>query len=398
MSDRAPGSPGLRRGTVRSFGGPGSGFTWLALGAMLLVPSILVGVILWLIWTRTTYAPVADEWEMVTLLRLQQSGLLGLDDLLSFHNEHRILVGRVIALIVIDLTSWNRQIYMTLALVAAGVSLLLLLLAYRRSSGSALVTVLMIAPWSLLMFSLARWQNWIAPFTDKIPTAFGVAICCWAFAVRPLGRWWVILALAGALIASLSSFGGLIIWFAFLPAAIFAGRRVAIAWGAVAVVTIGLYMIGFPRSAGDVAFDPVAMVGFVLAYLGAPVGGADLARAQIATLLSLVLLIGGGVTAWRLGYGRRLDPVVVLIWSGLGAFAVGTGILAAMSRGATSGIELALESRYQAFALFWWVWLFALGGLVAVEINRDRADRSRAHREGSGCGRDRDGGYGGEQC
>lgn len=344
---------------------------WLALLAALLVPAVLVGFILWLVWIQTTSAPIADEWAMVDLLRLRGTGQLGLNDLLAFHNEHRILVGRLIGLVIIDLTSWNRQIYMTLAVAAVGLTLLLLLLAYRHASKSTLATVLMIAPWSLMILSLARWQNWIAPFTDKIPTAFGVALCCWAFAARPLGRWWLGLALAGALIASFSSFGGLVIWLAFLPAAVISGRRVAAGWAVAAVVTIALYMIGFPRGAGEAALNPVDMIGFILAYLGAPVAGADLARAQIATLASLVVLIGGGIAAWRLGYGR-LNPRQVLTWSGLGAFAVGTGVLAAMSRGATSGPDLALESRYLAFALFWWVWLFALGGLVALEIDRDR--------------------------
>lgn len=315
-------------------------------------------------WQTTPEVPIRDEWALVTLMQKRDSGDLGLDDFLAFHNEHRIVLSRLIGLAVVDTTGWNRQSHLLVAFAIVGITCLSLFLAIRATIRSALGTAVLAVPLALLLFSHARWENWLIPFTDKIPTALGVALCCFAFAKQPLGRWWFGSALAGAAVASLSSFGGLVVWPAFLPAAIWAGRRFAISWGAIGVTTIGAYLIDFPRRDTSMTLDIEQMTAFVLTYLGAPVSGPDVPAAQVATVVCLLVVGLNVIACWRLQVVHRDDLGLLMPWLGLGLFAVGTSLLGSVTRVPAAG----LYSRYHALALFWWIACLVVLYLSTVRI------------------------------
>lgn len=345
---------------------------------VVLVLILHVVVLFTTFWRQTAAVPIRDEWAIVSLLQSRDAGELGLRDFFAFHNEHRIVLSRLIGLAVVDLSGWDRQIHFLIALALVGVTFGLLLAAVRRTIPSSPGPLALSVPLVLLLFSHSRWENWLIPFTDKIPTALGVALCCHAFAARPFGRWWSGVAVAGAAIASLSSMGGLAVWLAFLPAAIQAGRRFALAWSVTAVAVIWVYLIDFPRGDAPFALAPLQLPGFILGYLGAPVASStDLRFAQVAALISVVVVTVNGLIWWRFRGLRPAHLDRVLPWCGLALFAFGTALLGAIARGPHGGTDMGLTSRYHAFALYWWVGCLVLIYLSTTHLIGARASGTR---------------------
>jgi hypothetical protein len=223
-------------------------------------------------------------------------------------------------------------------------------------------TLLLVAPLAILFFSLTQYHNWLVPFQVAfIATVFGVTICMRALVERQdrlLGWRALGFALLGAVIASLSSFGGLTVWFAFLPSVALAGRRKLILWSATAAMVIVPYMIGFPHQASYAGTRRITI--FFLAYLGGPVAFPSVLGSVIVGTLSLVLMAGLIYGYWRLHAGFA----GVLIWIELALFALANGLATAFGR-AGVGTEAAISSRYETLSLLWWLSLVVVLGLVA---------------------------------
>lgn len=328
---------------------------------VVVAPLTQVLALLWLIWNRTPDVPWWDEWETVKLVHKFDQGTIGVADFWAFHNEHRIVIPRLINLTVIELTHWNRQIEMTVDLMMAVGAFFLILLTIQSSLRSAKAAFVLAIPVVLLILSLAQWEDFLWPFQSTfIATVFSVALCTWALGTRPAGVRGFGYALLAALIASLSSFGGLIVWVAFLPALWLAGyRRVQyfLIWFGVAAAVVIPYMYGFPRSStsSPAIIDAFA---YALAYLGAPaISLGNLGRTphllhvQIFAAISILVTLANVAVFWLLG--RTLKPLCA--WIGLGLFALGVAAVTALGRGPTLGTAQALTSRYQAFSALWWI-------------------------------------------
>lgn len=344
-------------------------------GTLLLALIILVliaqcAALLWLIWGKTPDVPWWDEWETVVLVHKFDRGTIGLSDLWAFHNEHRIVIPRLVNLSLIELTSWNRQIEMTVdLLIAVGAWTLLVRCAWqslRSRSGSALLGI----PYALLVLSLAQYENFLWPFQITfIATVFGVTVCVWALGTQPVGRRGFALAVLGALIASFSSVAGLMVWTAFLPALWGAGfhrARYIPIWIAIAAAVIVPYAQGFPGNS-PASHSPLDILRYASAYLGSPVGSpgassshAALLRAQILGMTSVAVTLANVLLYLRLR--GNLRPL--LAWIGLGIFALACDAITSFGRGLTYGIAQALEPRYEAFSALWWVAGITIGAMT----------------------------------
>jgi hypothetical protein len=344
-------------------------------GALCVLPLLLVGFILAMIWTHTPHVPYWDEWETVTLVQHATQGTLTWNDFWAFHNEHRIVLPRLLDLGLIQLTHWNRQIEMTFdLLLAVAECALLVVSAYRglraqvRSQAHArALTALAAAPMALAVFSLGQWENWLWSFQITfILTVLGVALCVWGLTWTRSQRdgtggsggpdseriGWLAFGVAviGAVVAALSSLGGLAVFVAFLPAVFVQGYRKTLLWLVVAVGIIVPYLRGFPHST---PFSlSLTTLKFVVAYLGAPAGTPSAKAAFAMGVLSLALAVANVGYFWL--RERRITPL--LPWIGLGGYAIGLALITSQGRldlGLWS--EIALTSRYQAFSALWWV-------------------------------------------
>lgn len=406
--------------------------TWPWLLALArLTPVFLLGVILWMIWQRTPQVPVWDEWEMTELVQKLAAGRLTVSDLWAFHvhNEHRIVVSRLSSLVFIELTGWNRQVQMTFNAGVVAITVAFLLDCARSAAANRDLSAAMLLPFSLLLFSLARFSSWFQPVTDKIPTAFGVALCMWALARAPVSTPRFALALAGAVVASLSSLGGVLVWAAFAPAVWLTGRMRFLVWLAAALAIVVPYLVGFPT--GTLTPDytretaqrlpPAEAVRYGLTLLGASVGYPWVNLALAFGLLSVALLGANVAALWwsprreevlsvrpssrvippqeesrhrrrtvlgtpkwflealaplgmtRLSHRagapiRRPIPQTAAAWGGLALFALGSAGAVAVGRGAGFGIESAIGSRFHTFSSLWWCVVFVVAAATSLRL------------------------------
>lgn len=352
--------------------------SWYVLRVLLIlapVPQILA--LLWLIWRRTAAVPAFDEWATVDLVHRLDQGMLGWTDLWALHNEHRIVIPRILDLILIKVTGWNRQIEMTADLALGIGTMVLLLSCVRRTGDTAKLMVVAIFPFSLCLLSLGEYANWQSPFQVAfLATVFGVALCLWAFTTQTRTWLGLTLAILGALVASLSSFAGLMTWVIFLPNLWNAGYRSAKflgLWSATGIITIALYMRGLSPSLQH-AILPLDVLKYALAYLGSPVGYPDVVPSQLAAIASMMFLSVNLAAYWSLRRSLRH----IAVWVSLALFAAACAAITALGRGGQWGIAEALESRYQAFSALWWVAVIAVTLLVISEVmERSHTSRDR---------------------
>jgi hypothetical protein len=330
--------------------------------AILILPLIQVGWLLWFIWERTTRVPYWDEWETISLVMKAKTGQLQFLDFWEFHSEHRILVPKLVDLVLIEVTRWNRQIEMTFDLALAIVTFAMLVYCIRRTLGSTNSTFLMIAPLSVLYFSFSQGEDWFAPFQIAFYlTTWGATICVWAFSFANSCLRTFVIAMLGALIASYSSFSGLVVWLAFFPLIWTLGRLYAAVWAASGVAVVLTYFVGFHTTASNVG--PLTMFSYVLAYLGAPLGSGNVIRAQFFGAAGLLILLVDLAMYWS----RTREVARNLSWLCLALFVLASAGVTARGRGG-SGVAQALASRYQVFSVLWWMVIFIVVWLLIGQL------------------------------
>ncbi len=314
------------------------------------IPAGLLAFILWAIWNRTGQAPFWDEWETVTLVQRVTQGTATIQDFVHFHGEHRIIIPRLLDVALILMTHWNRQIEMTLDLALAVGEGGLLLAALRRTLRETNLLLLLVVPLSLLLFSFAQYENWLAPFQIAfITTTLGVALCVWALTADQITWRWLGVAFVGSVIATLSSLGGILALIVFFPVILLrADYRKALVWLAGACLILIPYLRGFPhvvtRASVGVTFQ------FDLKYLGAPLGAPNESRALLAGAASIALLLVNLAFYWF----RHRNIRGLEAWLGMGLFVLGVASLTSMGR------DVPMTSRYQDFSALWWVVLIVL--------------------------------------
>lgn len=331
----------------------------------LVVPVVLAMVLLWAIWSYTGSVPFEDEWANVPIVHSFLTGTFSLGEVWAFHNQHRIVIPRLVDLLLTVVTHWNRQVEMTVDVIFAVASTWLLFASLKKTILSNLLAWIFLIPASLLMLSWGQYENWLEPFQITfILTIVGVSCCVRGLVNGKTSIGGFILAIFGATIAALSSLGGTIAFIAFFPIILSFGWRRSSIWVAVALGVLVPYFLGFPHSSLDL--QPVGIAQYVLAYLGAPLVGWHLDRAIAAGLVSLVLAGGSVIIYWRQhGSLYLMGP-----WIGLGLFALGVAGITALGRNSGGGLIYSLSSRYQAFSGVWWVTIFALIAICLAEVPR----------------------------
>ncbi len=350
----------------------------LLAAALLALSAVAIGLLATIIrasWLYAAAVPIADEWTMGNLLIQFDRGTLALGDLWAVHNEHRIVMSRLISLPLVVFFDWNRFAHLLVALAVVLISLSLLMRAAWQSVAWKPAAVATLFPIVALGLSLTRLENWTLPFTDKIPTVLGVSLTMWALSSRAWGRSRFAWAIGGALVASLSSLSGLLIWPAFAPALFVAGRRWGAGWISAAIITLALYVQGY-ASARPVAetLPPrpgfADCVGFLLANMGAPIGYPSVTRSMVfGAVAGVVLLLALLVLIPQARRDQRLLQDVS-IWLGAVAFAGASGVAILVGRAGEFGQSAAIYSRFHAFSSLSWMAAFVLVAMAAGAARR----------------------------
>ena len=181
---------------------------WLEYLALFLV---VVGARLWLVFLYGSPVPIMDQWdgEGATLFKPWLEGTLRISDLFQPHNEHRILLSRLLALGLLALNGqWDAQLEMAVNALLCGAMAVLIAVALVKLFGPDLRTliVLVVGLWSALPYG---HENTLWAFESSFYfLLFFSLLAIWGLALHPLfsWRWWA--GAAGLVLACLSMASG----------------------------------------------------------------------------------------------------------------------------------------------------------------------------------------------
>jgi hypothetical protein len=336
-----------------------------------------------------------DEWdpEVAGVFIKAHQHQLTFGDLVSLHNEHRLLVPRLLYLLLNVLTKWNNIAdlvggWLIFCATSAGI---LWLMRETDDQRSLLPRPGIAGRWfvcNLLLFDPAQYENWLSGWglANALPGALTVAAI---LAARTAGRSWArttlcILLAAGATFSNGCGFlawglaGIVLAWSASWQE--FRGRITKlIAMAAAMFLCAGLYFLHYQSPPRLRPYAPSfgRAISFVVNYTGNPFRFStstwQLGCPPIGVVL-LLLLAGSAVyflDCWRRRQMEQCGRVIV--WLAVGGFGLGTAILGAMSRSGY-GIDQDMISRYVTFSIFIPLSLVNLGPLICRDLQRRRVN------------------------
>lgn len=342
------------------------------LNALLFMVALLPMVVIAAVINRYgVNVPFADEWSNLILLEKWEAHQISFADLYQEHNGHRIFFPRLFYLVLGWLTHGNMRAEMFFSLflcllTSAGFYLLL----RRTVPGSTTRHLLLWALINLFLFSPIQAENWLWGFQLQIFLSnfcLVGAIVCLSFDGKLPG----FAAAVACAIAGTFSFGnGLLIW--PLGLLILVCRRAALlflgTWIVIAILVLLAYLPGYE---GHEPIQPATGWSEYLLYFAGFLG-TPLARIPNTHPLILPVTVGAilvaGYLRLALYSSRRKDVLRELApWLALGAYAIGSAVLAARAR-IHLGPQHALDSRYTTIS---GLLILALIGLEASLFFRE---------------------------
>ena len=329
--------------------------------------------------------PVGDEWALVPMFEKWSNGQLTFADLYQQHNEHRILLPKVIYLAFGELTHWNlrAEMFFSVALCAATSAGILVLL--RRTLDRPWPgTLLLWAAINLLLFSPAQAQNWLWGFQLQMFIPNLCLIAALVLLGSESASW---LRLVGALLvvvaATFSFGGGLLLWPVVALFLLMRGETKARtgAWLLAGAVVAAVYFVGYQRVPRPQAVTLLDYPRYFLTFIG---GG--LVRGSERELL-LGPLVAGAVgiatyAAMLLHFVKTGGEAMrnAAPWLAIGPYVIGSAALAAYSR-VNWGPAQAMDSRYVTSSAFLYIAVIALAAVAvrhAPGTQRVRASSTAA--------------------
>ncbi|MET0253464.1 MAG: hypothetical protein ABW214_05485 [Terrimicrobiaceae bacterium] len=336
--------------------------------------------------------PFMDDWQFVPLLEKAKNGTLTLEELWAPHDEHRLLIPRIIIIASMFATGgdYRAQSYITFAVVAVVSVCLLWLMMRLNGNRDSVLWAWVLA--NIALFSPIQFHNWLWPmqFAYFLPYTF-LALCFCTLYARIGAVPKFVVAAAFALAGNYSFVQGNLIWPAALPIILFAPdilskgarRKFAMAWIALGALAVTLYFRGLEHNsaAPDYAyghegvppmlstlrllqeqpFNTISRMGlFMLSMFGNSIArgfpvSSNLVFSQICGLIVLILAVIGLAVAWR----RRLFFNHALPWTCLLLFTFLTAAFVCVGRVWRGDLQ-PLTPRYTTFGTLCIVSLIAL--------------------------------------
>jgi hypothetical protein len=308
--------------------------------------------------------PYWDGWVLIPDIQKMFTNQLTWQELWRTHNEHRIVLPRLIMLGLARLTGWDDGYEVALNLGLASATCLALLAQWRSTTArlgwagaNGLVPLI-----SLLVFALTQWENWVWGWQMVYYLHTLAAIGSLLLLTNWDGHWWRWLGAAALGLAATFSLGmGLLIWPIGLLVLLLLWRARAAPqlwsaglWALVGLLAYVLYFTDYPRLPGPsplqvVLQQPLDLAHYVFNFLGSPVLTYD--YAYVFGFLGLVAWWGAAF--WL---ARRSWPNIQLLlpYVGLGLYSQAGAAMVAVSR-LQFGTHQAIASRYVTLSYPFWV-------------------------------------------
>jgi hypothetical protein len=315
----------------------------------LIAPAVAILIITTLKFT--IHVPFWDQWELVEAFRHKASGTLSWRDFWVQHNEHRIVLPRLIMYGLAQLTHWDPFYEVTVNL-GLGLVIAWQVLALIRKSqqGHPRLTIGVSLFAAYLLLSPAQWENWLWGWQIQWFLSLVGLLGMTLSLVKPkLERRDIILAAFGALTATYSLGNGFIAWivgFIILISRSEIARAKKAFWLMAGLVATGLHHYKYVNPAGHPSkslflHEPPQFIKYVLVYLGRPLGYDFRLSIVMGAALAVLFVSSAG---YLMRYAKRLTPGM-WAWFGLGLYGGASAVVTAISR-LGLGVEQAYASRY----------------------------------------------------
>jgi hypothetical protein len=335
------------------------GIGLLALGVV--ATGVIIGIIAW------APTPIWDQWDAIAPEQLAGK-------LFAPHNEHRIIMSRLIFWADITLAQGTGVISLAFVYIynAAHLVLLLVLAGWTWPQAERIRLVAAGAVAAAFFFSGFQFENFVSGFQNQFTGVFffaSAAIVSLCIAASREDRWRKILIATSAGFAAIgaaSMANGLLIAPLLVVLALLLGLR-ASAWimGLVAAVTWVLYFRGFP--AGDdasliskILSHPVGFVGNVLAYAGGAAPNSISAllepfpqKVMLARAFGAIALLSVGVLALIVLRKPVKERPRLAAWAAIGVFVFASAAVTALGRTGFGDLAM-LSNRYGAATAALW--------------------------------------------
>jgi hypothetical protein len=335
-------------------------------------------------WISRNWVPIPtwDEWHTPgSQFASWCAGTLTISELFSLHNESRKFFPRLLYFTLAAFGGWDVRKEMRVMFVLVCTLCVLLQFLLRRTPGATLPSSLL--TWGLMVslcFAPVQVENFLYGIQGE-PLFIGTAVVAVA-ALNLSGISVRTKVLCNALLAFTATYtfaNGMLLWALAWPLTATneytsCRRRIwwYVAYASAGIISIGCYFIGYHRP----SYHPelasiIGSFGQLFHYFILWVGryfASDFADPLILGIIALLLFAGAvGFSFDAIRRGREWR--IFYPWLLVGAYACATGIITAIGR-LGFGVQQALDARYVAFSLFFYI---ALVGLYfAVYCSRIR--------------------------
>lgn len=347
---------------------------------LFLIAILPIAVIIRLIDEYGVNVPYGDEWSLIPLFSKWNDHQLTFADLFRQHNEHRILVPKLIYLAFAQLTHWNVRAEMFFSvLLCCGTSAGIYVLLKRTVPGSAQKHLLLWTLCNILIFAPVQAENWLWGFQLQvfIPTFCLVAsLVVLGSKLHPVVKF--IAACLLVVLATFSFGGGILLWpvIALYLVLHEKNKRWLVAWSVIFALIAVFFFLGYQRQPvlGPETGDPLDYVFHFFEFNGVALTrssltfGAGISAAIVGASAVLLFLAACWFSLKSPGEVRRASAP----WLALGVYAIASALLAAYTRVSTGPVQ-ALSSRYASISVNLYLALIAL---VAIASHYARAHES----------------------
>ncbi len=351
--------------------------------------------------------PFMDDWQFIPLLEKASQGQLTFDDLWAPHDEHRLLIPRIVIIASMFAFKGDYRMQCCITFLAVEIISLCFLWLLIQLNGERLGVWVTWFLANIALFSPIQAHNWLWPmqFAYFLPYTF-LALCMSTLYLRIGAGWKFGLAAVFAAAGNYSFVQGNLIWLVTLPVILLAPgileerarRKFAVSWSVLGLLAVALYFHGLHHNAAAPAYayghngvpptfstfeqlrahpwsTLLQMGSFIIGMFGNAVGrgfpvldNLMLVRRAGATVLLLAFICL--LAAWRKGALR--GPA--LPWACLLLFSFLTAAFVCIGR-VWRGEYQPLTMRYTTFGAFCVVALVMLAGTVF--LSRTTASREK---------------------
>jgi hypothetical protein len=318
--------------------------------------------------------PFWDQFELIPIIQHINEGTFGFNDLWQQHNEHRLLFPRIVMVTLAVLTQWDVRWEIiaswSVAVLSFGLILFLVLRTFKalKKTAPLFLPVLL----SFIFFSVVQYDNWLWGWQVQwFINVFGVLLTITGLynLVRTPKSWLALGATAGgAVLAQYSLGNGTLLWPIIIVTLVYLGIQKwrVVGVGALGVLTTILYYTNYSNPPGSVSKtlflkEPVQFVEYIGLYFGRPLSYIPPLTAILGALL-VGLFVALGIYLFVKHKDRFKQG---LPWLALGLYALGGGLITAISR-LGYGINQAMSSRYTTISL-----LLLISVIILIVLNRD---------------------------